>query len=291
QGSPPWMRRMRKAAEVKARDAAVLMLFGRGGQARTEAGQAENRRLTELGVADVDIVLLQRAATLRHHPGQVAFPGGRRDPEDASMTAAALREAEEEAGIAPSTVEVLGAMDPLYIPVSGFEVTPVIGYWAQPGAVQVMDERESYSVYRVSIADIVAPAQRGTFYRPDLKITTTDIDVGILNVWVLVAMDPLYIPVIGFEVTPVIGYWAQPGAVQVMDERESYSVYRVSIADLVAPANRGTFSRPDLKITTPAFDVGVLKVWGFTAGVLDYALDHLGWAGDWDAGVPIEIDD
>src|SRR5699024_6740956 len=64
QGSPPWMRRMRKAAEVKARDAAVLMLFGRGGQARTEAGLAENRRLTELGVADVDIVLLQRATTL-----------------------------------------------------------------------------------------------------------------------------------------------------------------------------------------------------------------------------------
>ena len=212
-GSPPWMQRMQRAADVKARDAAVLMLFGRGGQARTEAGQAESRRLAGLGVADVDIVLLQRAATLRHHPGQVAFPGGRRDPEDASMTAAALREAEEEAGIAPSTVDVLGTMDPLYIPVSGFEVTPVIGYWAQPGAVHVMDERESYSVYRVSIAD------------------------------------------------------------------------------LVAPANRGTFSRPDLKLTTPAFDVGVLKVWGFTAGVLDYALDHLGWAGDWDAGVPIDIDD
>ena len=59
----------------------------------------------------------------------------------------------------------------------------------------------------------------------------------------------------------------------------------------MAPDNRGTFARPDLKITTPAFDVGVLKVWGFTAGILDYALDHLGWAGDWDAGAPIYIDD
>src|SRR5699024_7562065 len=78
------------------------------------------------------------------------FPGGGRDPEDPSITAAALREAEEEAGIAPSTVEVLGTMDPLYIPVSGFEVTPVIGYWAQPGAVQVMDEWESSCVYRYS---------------------------------------------------------------------------------------------------------------------------------------------
>ncbi|WP_209325514.1 NUDIX hydrolase [Brevibacterium renqingii] len=211
-GSPLWLRRMKKAGQDKVRDAAVLMLFGRGGRARTEAGRAESRRLAELGVADVDIVLLQRAATLRHHPGQVAFPGGGRDPEDESMAAAALREAEEEAGIFPDTVEVLGQMDPLYIPVSRFEVTPVIGYWRQPGAVQVMDERESYSVYRIAVAD------------------------------------------------------------------------------LVAPGNRGTFARPDLKITTPAFDVGVLKVWGFTAGILDFALDHLGWAGEWDPAASIAID-
>ncbi|UVI37019.1 NUDIX hydrolase [Brevibacterium spongiae] len=212
-GSPLWLRRQKKLHErEQARDAAVLMLFGRGGAPRTEAGRAEAARLSELGVGDVDIVLLQRAATLRHHPGQVAFPGGGRDPEDDSMAAAALREAEEEAGIVPDTVEVLGQMDPLYIPVSKFEVTPVIGYWREPGAVQVMDQRESYSVYRVAIAD------------------------------------------------------------------------------LVAPANRGTFARPDLKISTPAFDVGVLKVWGFTAGILDFALDHLGWAGDWDKQAPIAID-
>lgn len=211
-GSPLWLRRQKDSAEEQARDAAVLMLFGRGGRARTEAGRAEARRLAELGIDDVDIVLLQRAATLRHHPGQVAFPGGGRDPGDDSMVAAALREAEEEAGIAPDTVEVLGQMDPLYIPVSKFEVTPVVGYWRKPGAVQVMDERESYSVHRIAVAD------------------------------------------------------------------------------LVAPANRGTFARPDLKFRTPAFDVGVLKVWGFTAGILDYALDHLGWAGDWDDRSPIAID-
>lgn len=211
-GSPLWLRRQKDTKEDQARDAAVLMLFGRGGVPRTEAGQAETGRLSELGVADVDIVLLQRAATLRHHPGQVAFPGGGRDPGDDSMSAAALREAEEEAGIHPDTVEVLGEMDPLYIPVSKFEVTPVIGYWRQPGAVQVMDERESYSVYRIAVAD------------------------------------------------------------------------------LVAPANRGTFARPDLKLSTPAFDVGVLKVWGFTAGILDFALDHLGWADGWDARAPIAID-
>ena len=210
-GSPEWLRRTPAPDDHSVRDAAVLMLFGRGGQPRTDAGRGESSRLADFGV-DVDIVLLQRASTLRNHPGQVAFPGGGRDPEDDSLVAAALREAQEEAGIVPATVDVLGQMDPLYIPVSKFQVTPVIGYWAQPGAVRVMDKSESYSVYRVSVAD------------------------------------------------------------------------------LVAPANRGTFSRPDLKITTPAFDVGVLKVWGFTAGILDFALDHLGWAGDWDRDAHIDID-
>ena len=212
EGSPLWLRRAKAPEDVAAREAAVLMLFGRGGSPRTDAGLAETPRLADLGVDDVDIVLLQRASTLRNHPGQVAFPGGGRDPEDDSLIAAALREAQEEAGIVPETVDVLGQMDPLYIPVSKFQVTPVIGYWTQPGAVRVMDAAESYSVYRIAAAD------------------------------------------------------------------------------LVAPANRGTFSRPDLKITTPAFDVGVLKVWGFTAGILDYALDHLGWAGEWDHEASIDID-
>lgn len=211
-GSPEWLRLAQAPDDGSVHDAAVLMLFGRGGQPRTDAGRAESSRLADFGVDDVDIVLLQRASTLRNHPGQVAFPGGGRDPEDDSLAAAALREAQEEAGIVPSTVEVLGQMDSLYIPVSKFQVTPVIGYWAQPGAVRVMDKSESYSVYRISAAD------------------------------------------------------------------------------LVAPANRGTFSRPDLKLTTPAFDVGVLKVWGFTAGILDFALDHLDWATDWDRDVHIDID-
>ena len=211
-GSPEWLRRSKAPGDASVRDAAVLMLFGRGGRPRTDAGRAEASRLADVGVDDVDIVLLQRASSLRHHPGQVAFPGGGRDPEDDSLVAAALREAQEEAGIVPSSVDVLGQMDPLYIPVSRFQVTPVIGYWTQPGAVRVMDHAESYSVYRVSAAD------------------------------------------------------------------------------LVAPANRGTFARPDLKITTPAFDVGVLKVWGFTAGILDFALDHLGWAGEWDRDAHIDID-
>ena len=99
----------------------------------------------------------------------------------------------------------------------------------------------------------------------------------------------LFIPVSRFDVTPVIAWWPDPTEVRVMDHGESARVYRVPIADLVAPANRGTFSPPDRAYSTPAFDVGVLRVWGFTAGLLEFALEELGWASDWDREAYIHI--
>lgn len=72
------------------------------------------------------IVLTQRAGHLRDHSGQVALPGGKIDPTDASPLAAALREAEEEVGLAPADVRMLGYLDP-YLSATGFFVVPVIG--------------------------------------------------------------------------------------------------------------------------------------------------------------------
>lgn len=72
------------------------------------------------------LLLTRRSAQLRKHAGQVAFPGGAVDSSDSSLIAAALREAEEEVAIPPSSVEVLGVLPPVDS-VTGFQVTPVVG--------------------------------------------------------------------------------------------------------------------------------------------------------------------
>jgi 8-oxo-dGTP pyrophosphatase MutT (NUDIX family) len=72
------------------------------------------------------VILTERPLTMRKHPGQISFPGGRIDPGDDGPVAAALREAEEEIGLPPSRVQVIGTAD-LYRTITGFEVTPVVG--------------------------------------------------------------------------------------------------------------------------------------------------------------------
>lgn len=72
------------------------------------------------------LVLTKRGSGLRHHPGQIALPGGKVDRGDADATAAALREAQEEVGLDPARVDLLGSLPPFRM-VSGFAVTPVVG--------------------------------------------------------------------------------------------------------------------------------------------------------------------
>jgi len=107
-----------------------------------------------------DVLLTQRASNLRSHPGQVSFPGGALDPEDATPEAAALREAGEETGLDPSGVHVSGSLPLLYLPVSDYVVTPVLAWWHTPTPVAPVDQDEVATVVRVPLAELVDPANR-----------------------------------------------------------------------------------------------------------------------------------
>jgi len=104
----------------------------------------------------VYVLLTQRAAHLHDHAGQISFPGGRIEESDASPVAAALREAEEETGLTPDYVEVLGTMPP-YMTATGFSVIPVVGL-VRPGFTLAPDAFEVAEVFEVPLRFIVDPA-------------------------------------------------------------------------------------------------------------------------------------
>ncbi len=154
--------------------------------------------------SDPRVTVIERATTLRSHAGQVAFPGGAMEPDDATVVAAALREAEEEVGLDPSLVRVLGELPVAWVPASNYDVTPVIGVW-----------------------------------------------------------DP------GRELWP-----ADPGEVG--------AVHSLPVSTLVDPSVRVRGRHPG-GYKGPAFALGELFIWGFTAHLLDESLALAGWARPWDA--------
>jgi 8-oxo-dGTP pyrophosphatase MutT (NUDIX family) len=152
---PDWLRPVEEAArsitvhelsrfmppdDEEPRESAVLMLFGDGPDGP-------------------DLLLTERSHTMRSHPGQVSFPGGSVDPGETAQQAA-LREAEEETGLRPEGVEVFAELPPLWLPPSNFSVTPVLAWWREPSAVQVVSADEVHAVYRVPISELTDPAHR-----------------------------------------------------------------------------------------------------------------------------------
>jgi len=102
------------------------------------------------------LLLTRRHAHLRHHPGQIALPGGRIDPGDADAAAAALREAEEEVALGRGHVELLGNLD-RYVTGTGYTITPVVGL-VPPGLRFVPQESEVAAVFHVPLAHVLDPA-------------------------------------------------------------------------------------------------------------------------------------
>jgi 8-oxo-dGTP pyrophosphatase MutT (NUDIX family) len=113
-----------------------------------------------------DLLLVQRSPWLRRHAGQPAFPGGAVDGSDAGPVSAALREAAEEARVNPASVQVLAVLPELFIPRSGFAVTPVLAWWRRPGPVGPGDPMEVTAVARVRVAELADPANRITVRHP-----------------------------------------------------------------------------------------------------------------------------
>jgi 8-oxo-dGTP pyrophosphatase MutT (NUDIX family) len=145
------------------RESAVLVLFGHGPDGP-------------------DLLLIQRAATVSSHAGQPAFPGGAVDDTDADVVAAALREAEEETGLDASGVEVFATLPALWLPPSGFVVTPVLGWWREESPVGVVDPGEVESVVRVPLAELLDPANRVSVGHPSGFVGPA-FDVRGLLVW------------------------------------------------------------------------------------------------------------
>jgi 8-oxo-dGTP pyrophosphatase MutT (NUDIX family) len=112
------------------------------------------------------VLLLQRASTMRTHAGQIAFPGGSTDPEDDGPIGTALREAHEEVGLSPSSVQVVAQLPALFLPPSGFLVTPVLAWWHTPHEVGVVDAREVARVEVVPISELADPANRFSVRHP-----------------------------------------------------------------------------------------------------------------------------
>lgn len=122
-----------------------------------------NRTLRPAGVlvpliprnGHLNVILTKRSSALKHHPGQIAFPGGKVDPTDKNVTDTALREAQEEIGLPPESVEILGAL-PNHETVTGFNMTPTIGLIHKP--FQANPELgEVAEVFEVPLAHVLNP--------------------------------------------------------------------------------------------------------------------------------------
>lgn len=133
---------------------------------------------------------MERPVYKGHHSGQISFPGGKREPEDPDPIFTALREAEEEIGVDPQKVEILGTLTELYIPPSNYQVLPVVG-WTPSRPEFVPDPVEVATIIEAPLAEL---RQKGSIRQTQrllsngLRLQTPFYDVQQHEVWGATAM-------------------------------------------------------------------------------------------------------
>jgi 8-oxo-dGTP pyrophosphatase MutT (NUDIX family) len=163
---PDWLRLVGRDLAALSPDEVLRRPPGMAATAGTTVRRAAVLVVLSGEAADPRVLLLERAADMRTHAGQVAFPGGAVDPGDADPIATAVREAEEEVGLDPSGVTTVAVLPDLFIPPSQFLVTPVLSWWPQPHDVAPVDAREVARVALVSFAALADPENRFTYLHP-----------------------------------------------------------------------------------------------------------------------------
>lgn len=135
--------------------------------------------------AETHVVFIRRAATLRAHSGEIAFPGGSVDVVDTSPVLTALREADEEIGLDPSRVEVLGVLPPVFTVVSNFLITPVVAYLPQGPGMLRLQASEVDELLVFPLRGLVNPAIYHTeeWTRGGLARTVYFYDYGAYRIW------------------------------------------------------------------------------------------------------------
>jgi len=148
------------------------------------SGHKDAAVLVPLYVANDDLhaVFTRRREDLRRHPGEISFPGGRYDEGEADLRATALREANEEIGLAPETVDIVGALQPTPTIATGYAVYPFVGL-IEPGGQWTLSENEVAEVLELSLADLLRGYGRRRLIRRGLPIRTDTYVVGDNLIW------------------------------------------------------------------------------------------------------------
>jgi 8-oxo-dGTP pyrophosphatase MutT (NUDIX family) len=134
---------------------------------------------------EIYLAFIRRASTLRDHRGEIAFPGGAVDPTDVSLIETAMREAQEEIGLDPSRVEVLGIMQPVFTVVSNFLITPVVAFLPEGPGLLRLQTSEVAEVLLLPLQGLADPAIFHTeeWMRDGMRRTVYFYNYGSYRIW------------------------------------------------------------------------------------------------------------